>query len=69
MPHPSARLGTPLASYGAATIGSGQRQCKPMTYFITFACYGSHMHGAGEGSVDLNHNHYGAPLASQIHGA
>jgi hypothetical protein len=33
-----------------------------MTYFITFACYGSHMHGANEGSVDLNHNHYGAPL-------
>jgi REP element-mobilizing transposase RayT len=34
-----------------------------MTYFITFSCYGSHMHGADPGSVDRNHNHYGAPLA------
>jgi REP element-mobilizing transposase RayT len=33
-----------------------------MTYLITFSCYGSHTHGADEGSVDLNHNHYGAPL-------
>jgi hypothetical protein len=30
---------------------------------ITFACYGAHMHGAEEGSVDRSHNHYGAPLA------
>src|ERR1700733_106122 len=34
-----------------------------MTYFITFRCYGSHMHGAPEGSVDRNHNRYGAPFA------
>jgi hypothetical protein len=34
-----------------------------VTYFITFACYGAHMHGAEEGSVDRSHNHYGAPLA------
>jgi hypothetical protein len=34
-----------------------------MTYFITFPCYGAHMHGAPEGSVDRNHNRYGAPLA------
>ena len=32
-----------------------------MTYLITFPCYGSHLHGA-EGSVDRNHNHYGAPF-------
>jgi hypothetical protein len=44
---------------GTATIGSGQ----PMTYLITFPCYGSHMHGAPEGSVDRNHNHYGSPYA------
>jgi hypothetical protein len=34
-----------------------------MTYFITFPCYGTHMHGALEGSVDRNHNRYGAPFA------
>lgn len=34
-----------------------------MTYLITFPCYGSHMHGADEGSVDRNHNRYGAPFA------
>jgi REP element-mobilizing transposase RayT len=27
-----------------------------MRYFITFACYGSHVHGAQPGSVDRNHN-------------
>lgn len=27
-----------------------------MRYFITFACYGSHVHGAQRGSVDRNHN-------------
>ena len=25
-------------------------------YFITFACYGSHVHGVEPGSVDRNHN-------------
>jgi REP element-mobilizing transposase RayT len=34
-----------------------------MTYLITFPCYGSHMHGAPEGSVDRNHNRYGSPFA------
>lgn len=34
-----------------------------MIYLITFRCYGSHMHGAPEGSVDRNHNRYGAPFA------
>ncbi len=27
-----------------------------MRYFITFACYGTHVHGAQRGSVDRNHN-------------
>lgn len=27
-----------------------------MTYLITFACYGSHLHGDESGSVDRNHN-------------
>ena len=27
-----------------------------MRYFITFACYGSHLHGVDSGSVDRNHN-------------
>jgi REP element-mobilizing transposase RayT len=34
-----------------------------MTYLITFPCYGSHMHGDHNGSVDRNHNRYGAPFA------
>jgi len=32
-----------------------------MTYLITFPCYGSHCGAAG--SVDRNHNRYGAPFA------
>ena len=27
-----------------------------MRYFITFACYGSHVHGSQPGSIDRNHN-------------
>jgi len=27
-----------------------------MTYFITFSCYGSHLHGGRSGSVDTRHN-------------
>jgi len=31
-----------------------------MRYFITFACYGVHLHGDEEGSVDRDHNLHGA---------
>ena len=31
-----------------------------MTYFITFACYGGHIHGDESGSVDLHHNQRGS---------
>jgi REP element-mobilizing transposase RayT len=34
-----------------------------MRYFITFACYGSHLHGDESGSVDRNHNVPGGRLA------
>jgi len=30
-----------------------------MRYFITFTCYGAHLHGDEAGSVDRNHNLYG----------
>ena len=33
-----------------------------MRYFITFACYGSHLHGHESGSVDRNHNVPGSRL-------
>ena len=33
-----------------------------MTYLITFACYGCHLHGDERGSVDRHHNLPGAPL-------
>ena len=34
-----------------------------MRYFITFACYGSHLHGDESGSVDRNHKVPGGRLA------
>lgn len=34
----------------------------PLAYFITFACYGTHLHGHESGSVDRFHNRYGAPF-------
>ena len=30
----------------------------PQAYFITFACYGTHIHGDPSGTVDRNHNAY-----------
>lgn len=30
-----------------------------MRYFITFACYGAHLHGNDNGSVDRRHNIFG----------
>jgi REP element-mobilizing transposase RayT len=33
-----------------------------MTYLITFACYGCHLHGDSSGSVDRNHNLLGGRL-------
>ena len=34
-----------------------------MHYFITFACYGAHLHGAETGSVDRHHNLFGGRFA------
>jgi REP element-mobilizing transposase RayT len=31
-------------------------------YFITFACYGGHLHGDDPGSVDRDHHLFGSPL-------
>ena len=36
-----------------------------MTYLITFACYGCHLHGAGSGSVDTTHNVPGTPVMNE----
>jgi REP element-mobilizing transposase RayT len=33
-----------------------------VTYLITFACYGSHLHGDASGSVDRAHNQPGSPV-------
>ena len=35
---------------------------RPLAYFITFSCYGTHLHGRGDGSVDRRHNSPGARL-------
>jgi len=34
-----------------------------MRYFVTFACYGAHLHGDDAGSVDRHHNSPGSRLA------
>lgn len=36
---------------------------RSLTYLITFACYGWHLHGDESGSVDRHHNIFGSPLA------
>ena len=35
---------------------------RPIAYFITFSCYGTHLHGNAAGSVDRRHNLPGARL-------
>ncbi len=34
----------------------------PLTYFITFTCYGTWLHGQDPGSVDRQHNQPGTPF-------
>ena len=36
-----------------------------MTYLITFACYGCHLHGDESGSVDRRHNLYGGRVVAE----
>ena len=45
-----------------APSGRGSVDSWPMTYLITFACYGCHLHGSESGSVDRKHNLPGSPL-------
>ena len=33
-----------------------------VVYLITFACYGSHLHGGESGSIDRRHNAHGTPI-------
>ena len=41
-----------------------------MRYFITFACYGAHLHGDDSGSVDRYHNLFGSrPVKPDPHRA
>ncbi|SPE37657.1 conserved hypothetical protein [Candidatus Sulfopaludibacter sp. SbA6] len=35
---------------------------QPVTYLITFACYGHHLHGNQSGSVDRDHHVPGTPI-------
>ena len=39
--------------------------CHSVTYLITFACYGCHLHGDGSGSVDATHNVPGTPVLEE----
>ena len=34
----------------------------PLAYLITFTCYGTRLHGDESGSVDEDHDQFGAPL-------
>jgi REP element-mobilizing transposase RayT len=38
------------------------RRDKPWAHFLTFTCHGSRFHGDQRGSVDRNHNGFGAPF-------
>jgi REP element-mobilizing transposase RayT len=38
-----------------------------VTYLITFACYGRHLHGCESGSVDDEHNTPGTPVIETDH--
>ena len=35
---------------------------RPVGYFITFSCYGTHPRGHERGSIDRSHNHFGEEL-------
>lgn len=35
---------------------------QPLAYFLTFTTYGTWLHGQAPGSVDRDHNQFGAPL-------
>src|SRR5207249_9910592 len=37
------------------------RMTEPLAFFITFACYGTWLHGDPRGSVDRDHSTYGTP--------
>src|SRR5690348_14625961 len=45
---------------GAATVRERCVKGEWMRYFITFACYGGHLHGDESGSVDRRHNVFGS---------
>ncbi len=44
------------------TTGRGEPVERPIAYFITFSCYGTHLHGNAKGSVDRRHNSPGGRL-------
>ena len=48
-------------SFGLAMVG--RVSLRSVRYFITFACYGVHLHGDESGSVDRNHAIPGSRLA------
>jgi REP element-mobilizing transposase RayT len=45
-------------------LASRDRQGAVVTYLITFACYGCHLHGDESGSVDREHNLRGSRLVA-----
>ncbi len=47
-----------MIRYRAATV----RERFTVRYFITFACYGAHLHGDESGSIDPDHHLFGTPV-------
>ncbi len=46
----------------ANVTGRSEPARRPIAYFITFSCYGTHLHGSAAGSVDHRHNLPGTRL-------
>ena len=47
---------------GSDTNARGSERPIPIAYFITFTCYGAHLHGHESSSVDRDHNLPGTPF-------
>ena len=45
-------------------LSRDHRERSPLTYLITFACYGCHLHGDESGSVDRKHKLYGSRMVA-----
>ena len=52
----------PRSSDVERPLPCGRGSAALLMYFLTFACYGQHLHGSPSGSVDRGHNVFGSPV-------